>query len=83
MLKQRELHLRVSYKDLCNKALTLFADPDFRASRGWVDKFMHRNHFSLRRNTTVGQRLPPDLIPKVESFIKFNASQILNYKLNI
>lgn len=42
---------------------------DFRASRGWLEKFMKRHGFSLRRRTTVSQRLPKDLVPKVTMFI--------------
>ena len=34
-----------------------------------MEKFFKRNGLSLRRRTTVSQRLPQDLIPKVTSFI--------------
>ena len=40
-----------------------------RASRGWLEKFMKRNCFSLRRQTTVSQRLPKDFVPKVTMFV--------------
>ena len=42
---------------------------DFRASRGWLEKFMKRRGFSLCRRTTVSQHLPKDLMPKVTMFI--------------
>ena len=42
---------------------------DFAASRGWLENFCKRNNFSLRRKTTVSQRLPQELIPKVTGFI--------------
>ena len=42
---------------------------DFRASRGWLEKFMKRHGFSLRRRTTVSQRLPKDLVPKVTMYV--------------
>ena len=34
----------------------------FVASRGWLEKFLARNGFSLRRRTTQGQGEPADLI---------------------
>ena len=42
---------------------------NFTASRGWLEKFFRRHQLSLRRRTTVSQRLPSDLIPKVVDFI--------------
>lgn len=40
------------------------------ASRGWLELFMKRHSMSLRRRTTVSQRLPSDLLPfKVTAFI--------------
>lgn len=44
-------------------------DDDFTASRGWLENFFQRYGLSLRRRTTVSQRLPKDLEPKVASFI--------------
>lgn len=38
-------------------------------SDGWLQKFFVRQQFSLRRKTSVSQRLPADLIPKVSNFI--------------
>lgn len=83
ILIKREKHIQVSYKDLCQEAKRLIPNEEFHASRGWIEKFMDHNKFSFRRNTTMGQRLPPDLIPKVERFIKFNANQIMNFKLTL
>ena len=83
IIQQRELHLRVSRLDLAKKAKELIKDENFKGSRGWVDNFLHRNHFSIRRNTTVGQRLPTDLYPKVEAFIKYNANLIHSFKLDL
>lgn len=44
---------------------------DFRASRGWVDKFMKRQGFSLRRRTTICQKLPGDFEEKLVNYQKF------------
>lgn len=40
----------------------------FRASRGWVDRLMRRHGFSLRRRTTIAQKLPADFEHKVVQF---------------
>ena len=67
---QRSGHLRVTRSSIQRKALELYhGEGDFSASRGWIEKFLKRNGFSLRRRTTVSQRLPQDLIPKVSSFV--------------
>ena len=67
---QRSRHLRVTRTTIQKKALDLCGGDDgFSASRGWLENFLRRNGFSLRRRTTVSQRLPQDFIPKVSSFI--------------
>lgn len=35
---------------------------EFKASRGWLEKFMHRNNLSLRRKTSVAEKDPEKLI---------------------
>lgn len=44
-------------------------DEDFKASRGWLEKFMKRNGLSLRRKTSVAQQDPERLVAKVVSYI--------------
>ena len=46
-------------------SLLLMGNMDFRASDGWQQNFLQRQQFFLRRRTTVSQRLPRDLVPKV------------------
>lgn len=43
----------------------------FRASRGWVDRMMRRNGFSLRRRTTMCQKLPTDFEEKLTKFQRY------------
>lgn len=43
----------------------------FRASRGWVERTMRRNGFSLRRRTTICQKLPGDFDDKLIAFQKY------------
>jgi len=42
---------------------------DFKASRGWLQKFMKRNGLSLKRKTSVAQQDPERLVAKVVSYI--------------
>ena len=42
---------------------------NFAASNGWLMRFLKRFGFTLRRRTTVSQRIPALFIPKIVSFI--------------
>ena len=67
---QRAQHLRVSRTMIQQKAIQLhFGEEDFSASRGWLENFLRRHNISLRRKTTVSQRLPEHMIAKVSSFV--------------
>jgi hypothetical protein len=44
-------------------------EEEFNASRGWLNRFFSRHGFTLQRHTTVGQRLPAELVLKVVSFL--------------
>ena len=68
----RALNLRVTRSNFHSKAIEFaqaHGNEEFTANNGWVDNFLRRHSFSLRRRTTVGQRLPQDLITKVVGFI--------------
>uniref|UniRef100_A0A1X7UMU3 HTH CENPB-type domain-containing protein n=1 Tax=Amphimedon queenslandica TaxID=400682 RepID=A0A1X7UMU3_AMPQE len=67
----RSKHLRVSRQMIVDRAKGLSRDsaPEFKASRGWLGRFMKRKGLSLRRKTTVCQTVPADCIPKLISFI--------------
>ena len=71
--EMRAENQQVRRSGIQQKALSIIAErgetSDFTASRGWLENFCKRHHLSLRRRTTVSQRLPSDLIPKVISFI--------------
>ena len=70
---QRSKSLRVSRKLIQRKA-RIYAEEkaaskgqmnDFRASEGWLEKFMSRNGLSLRRRTTQAQKTPEQIIDKM------------------
>ena len=56
---------------ICLKALSLIKDinPKFKASDGWVRKFL-RNDLVLRVRTHISQQLPRDVTAKIQSFHK-------------
>ena len=69
---KRSLRLRVTRKMVCQEAIKLHRQQGntvFVASRGWLTRFMERQKISLRRRTTVSQRLPRDLAPKVVHYL--------------
>ena len=47
----------------------------FRASKSWCYRFMERHGFSIRRRTTVAQKLPKDYEDKLISFQRFVISK--------
>jgi len=67
---QRAHHLRVTRSAIQQKALELHqGDEEFVASRGWLENFLRRNDFSLRRRTTISQKLPHDYKTKIVTFV--------------
>ena len=72
-------HLRITCSEIQRKATELArneGDTEFIASRGWLQKFFKRHQLSLRRKTSVSQKLPQDLMPKV-LFLVFKTSNAL------
>lgn len=69
VLEMRDQNLRVSRRMLQVQAKVFASKGSFKASKGWLDKFLKRNGLSLRRKTTVCQSPPSDCIPKLVSFI--------------
>ena len=68
---EREKKLRISRRMIQARALELFKKKEagssaetFQASIGWLQKFLIRHNFRLRRPTTVCQK-PPDQYEKI------------------
>ena len=67
--EMRANNLRVSRSMIRAKARDLSSVLCFKASRGWLFRFMKRCGLILRRKTTVCQSAPADSIPKLVSCI--------------
>ena len=80
----REKNIRVTRSSLMKKAAELFQATEteeiaFSASRGWLEKFLKHKESTLRHRTTVSQRLPSDLIPKVAHFVIYNCNLMVRH----
>ena len=71
---RREERLPVSRTMIQRQAMEIFQQDgkeNFAASNGWLMRFLKRFGFTLRRRTTVSQRIPALFIPKIVSFIRY------------
>ena len=73
IMELRSRNIRVSCKMIRMEAKSRSSadtsTEEFKASLGWLNRFMKMYSFSLRRKTTVCQTVPSDCIPKLVSFI--------------
>lgn len=81
----RDDHNRVTRKMIRNKALEIYPTVSdggarFVASRGWLQKFLNRNGFSLRRRTTMAQKDPDLLVSFVDYVGKIVVSKGISEK---
>ena len=72
ILEARDQQLPIQRKTIQRRALALIKpqQPQFRASEGWLQKFLKRHSLSLRRTTSIQQKLPADLEKKLERFMQ-------------
>ena len=59
----------VKYKELAVERHEELDLEGFKASRGWLQKFMKRNSLSFQRKTSVAQKDPDRLVAKIVSYI--------------
>lgn len=83
----RDNHNRVSRAMIRNKALEMYptlsdGGARFRASKGWLEKFLNRNGFSLRRRTTMAQKDPDLLTEKLVSFVDYVSKTVVSKRIS-
>ncbi len=75
IVEKREKRLRVSRNMIRRKATEFSKEVNengvFIASTGWLDKFLKRNSFVVRRKTTVSQKLPSDYHEKIVNYLVY------------
>ena len=71
VMTRRDCHLPVGTNMIQSKATALIKphNPTFKASKGWLHKFMLRNGLSLRYKTSISQKLPAQLERKIGEFL--------------
>ena len=72
--EKRKSGVAVSINVIRLKALSIAQNTnikDFKASVRWCNAFLERHGFSIRRRTTVAQKLPQDYEDKLISFQRF------------
>jgi len=74
---EREKRIRISRRMIQVHALELFqkkaagSSAEFRASIGWLQKFLNRHNFRLRRPNTVCQKPPAEYEKVIVNFLMF------------
>ncbi|KAL2099474.1 hypothetical protein ACEWY4_003868 [Coilia grayii] len=85
--ERRKRYLRVSRRMIQVKATELFPEmsdcqgENFNASRGWLERFLKRNNFSLRKRTTMAQSDARHSISKIVNFITYVNHKIAEKKM--
>ena len=84
--EQRLEYHQVTTKMVQEKAQSIqeeSGNSNFIASRGWLCRFFKRNNLSLRRRTTTGQKLPKDLMPKIQTFLLGIRNKVRELHINL
>lgn len=86
IVAKREYRLRVSRNMIKLEAEKWMKENQpsitFHASDGWLQKYLRRNRFTLRRSTTVSQKQPEDCVTKVVRFLRYVWRHVENSKLS-
>ena len=69
--QQRQKKLPVSRTMIRREALTLSIDENFKASNGWLEKFLLRHNLVSRCPTTTCQKEPEEYAEKIVDYLLF------------
>ncbi len=86
ILEKRARHQRVSQKMIRVMAKEFYlaaADNEkpFTASAGWLDQFLKRNNFGVRRRTTLAQKEAGQFTEKLVNFVTYTTQQTITKKI--
>ena len=71
ILEMQDMNLPIQRQHVQQKAKALIQPhlATFKASAGWLDKFLRRHSLTLRRQTSIQQKLPAQLEGKIATFL--------------
>eukprot|EP00731_Ephydatia_muelleri_P005747 Em0002g1923a len=81
ILQQRALHVRVLRRDVARFAKEIITNPSFKASPGWISRFMRRHKFVTRVKTTAGQSLPKNVSDRIVDYVTTCSKRIRRNQL--
>lgn len=84
MKEKRQLGVCLDGKSIQDHSLVIMrelgVENDFKASRGWLYRFLIRHNYSHRRLTTSGRELPKNTKDIISEFIAENENMISNIR---
>ncbi|KAI2795511.1 hypothetical protein BLOT_016477, partial [Blomia tropicalis] len=92
IISSREKKLRVTRKMIRREAVKIWNKTkndeesnncEFKGSDGFVDNFLRRHKFSLRRKTTVCQKVPQEHLQKIVNFILYVRNKRIKENYNL
>ena len=81
ILQQRALHVRVLRRDVARFAKDIITNPSFKASPGWISRFMRRHKFVTRVKTTAVQSLPKNVSERIVDYVTTCSKRIRRNQL--
>ena len=80
-LATESLHVRVLRRDVARFAKDIITNLCFKASPGWISRFMRRHKFVTRVKTTAGQSLPKNVSERIVDYVTTCSKRIRRNQL--
>ena len=68
-------------RDVARFAKDIITNPSFKASPGWISRFMRRHKFVTRVKTTAGQSLPKNVSERIVDYVTMCSKRIRRNQL--